>query len=764
MIQIEEFLENARQHGSKVDPRGNNEWMVSCPCHEDDTPSMSVAVKQGGKILLHCHGCEAKYEEIITAFGYKKEDFRPEKPENRKNLIYPYVDENGAELFQVVKYYRKKDGKKMFYQRRHIDGVKGWVNALRGGKYKQDSKNGEWYLSDNEKRWEYRTAVPRSEQTLPKHDKYVLYRLPEIIDAPRLVIVEGEKDVDNLWELGVPATTNMGGVKKFKPEYIEPMKNKACIYTIPDNDRKEHQGVKHMKKVAEMCCDAGITVRSLPPFEGNKDHYDISDWLENGGTRRKLNRILDNTPVFEPGTKTLEPVDNGNGKPKIENIPIEQENALALYDKHREELRHEVDRNYWYQWNEIEWEKIPDTKVLSLLIGLAEDHKKEMFEAINSGEMGTDKEKRLRRLAIDSLKSRNIKNAFGNAKLIPEFWTYERDYDVDIDLFNVNNGVIDTRTGELLPHDKSRDISKHSDIEYDPAATCPVFIEFLETVFNWNQDLIGFLQRATGYSLTGSVKEQCFFILYGTGANGKSTFLNIISELIGHYALKAQSELLLTKKPGGISNDVASLRYARFVTATETGEGRRLNEGLVKDLTGEQTITARFLYQEQFEFHPQFKLWLATNSKPVIKGTNNAIWRRIRLIPFEKVIEKENQDPDLIEKLRQELPGILNWAIRGCREWRENRLNEPEEVIAATEEYKNEMDTIGKFFKECLEFDNELFQVYAKDIKTEMEKWCDENGAKPLWLNKVSKELKNRGCKKDHSKAGNYWSGVKIKE
>jgi putative DNA primase/helicase len=275
------------------------------------------------------------------------------------------------------------------------------------------------------------------------------------------------------------------------------------------------------------------------------------------------------------------------------------------------------------------------------------------------------------------------------------------DLDRDPWLFNVANGTLNLKTGELQPHEREHLITKLPPVEYDREAECLTWWKFLERIFAGNLEVMTFIQKAVGYALTGSTKEQCLFFLHGLGANGKSTFLEVIHTLMGDYASRTGSETFLMKKSGGIPNDVAALRGARLVGAVEVESGRRLAEVLVKEMTGGDRITARFLHSEFFTFKPEFKIFLAANHKPVIRGTDHAIWRRIHLIPFNVQIPKKEQDRELPEKLKAELPGILNWALEGCLMWQEHGLEPPQEVQTATEEYREEMDPLGDFLAEC---------------------------------------------------------------
>lgn len=273
--------------------------------------------------------------------------------------------------------------------------------------------------------------------------------------------------------------------------------------------------------------------------------------------------------------------------------------------------------------------------------------------------------------------------------------------------------------------------------------------------------MIRYLQKAVGYSLTGDTGEQVLFFLYGTGANGKSVFLNVLQELMGDYAQQAPASLLMAKSEG-IPNDVARLKGARFVATIETEEGKRLAENLVKQLTGGDTVSARFLRQEYFEFKPECKLWMASNHKPIIRGSDYGIWRRIHLIPFTVTIPPENRDRRLPDKLRAELPGILRWAVDGLRIWLEEGLTPPLKVQAATEEYREDMDSIGTFLSECC-VTEPTAKVPVRTLYETYVRWCQENGETPMKQRMLGKRLKERGFQQEKSTGGRMaWYGLRL--
>lgn len=375
-----------------------------------------------------------------------------------------------------------------------------------------------------------------------------------------------------------------------------------------------------------------------------------------------------------------------------------------------------------------------------------------------------DKRKARMQWAMKSLNMREVQNALASAQ--PYCYAPENSLDSDPYLFNVRNGTIDLRTGDLRKHDKADRISKIAPVDYDPSADCPTWIEFLASVLGISldsdpdpeDDPIAGIQRAVGYSLCGDVREKKFYILYGpNGNNGKSVFLNIIQTLIGDYALSTSADTFMVKdgdKGGGINNDVARLRAARFVAASETDKSKRLSENFIKQVTGRDMITARFLRKEFFEFRPQFKVWLASNHKPEIRGTDDALWMRPLIIPFmqkfwsiddpDKPVGAAIADPDLEKKLRAELPGILAWAVQGCLQWQRVGLRIPQRWVMATKEYRDEMDTLGSFIDECCDVSvsascifQSLYEAYTQ--------WCDDSGHKPLSKRNLGLQLNERG-------------------
>jgi putative DNA primase/helicase len=258
-----------------------------------------------------------------------------------------------------------------------------------------------------------------------------------------------------------------------------------------------------------------------------------------------------------------------------------------------------------------------------------------------------------------------------------------------------------------------------------------------------------------GYALTGDCREQCLFLAHGNGSNGKSTCLETLQALLEDYAQSTPSASLLAKdRQDGIPNDIARLRGARLVTAVEIGEGKRLDEELVKRLTGQDTLTARFLHGEFFDFRAEFKLFVACNHLPKIRNVDHAIWRRIKRIPFSVTIPDKAQDKELPAKLKAEFAGILRWAVEGCLAWQREGLGIPEEVQAATKDYRASMDVIGRFLEECCMVSPQV-RAKASDLYDAYKKWCEASGEYVVTLTTFGTRLEDEGFTKLRS--GGIW-------
>ncbi len=472
----------------------------------------------------------------------------------------------------------------------------------------------------------------------------------------------------------------------------------------------------------------------------------------------EVKKIAASVARYEPAGNVVHIATNGHGAPTPQagfNL-TDLGNAERFFADHGEDVRFCYPWRKWLVWTGARWERDDSGQVHRLA--------KETVRGIYREASAAEDEDRRKAIANHARASESetkiralVELAKSEAPVSPD------ELDADPMLLNVRNGTIDLRTGALREHRREDLITKLAPVEYDPNAEAPAWEAFLERVLP-GEELRGFVRRAAGYSATGDTSEQCMFINHGPGANGKSTFQEAVSAALGDYAMRTPTETLLVKRAGGVPNDVARLKGARFVTASETEEGRRLAESLVKDLTGQDTISARFMWAEWFDFKPTHALHLSTNHKPEIRGTDAAIWRRIRLIPWAVTIPAAEQDRKLTEKLRGELPGILAWIVRGCSEWMREGLKAPEEVRRATKAYRAEMDVLAAFLADCCLRD-EGEEAFAGELWGAWKRWCEETGEQVGTQKRFGGQLAERGFlnHRDSRTGRKVWSGVSLR-
>ena len=323
-------------------------------------------------------------------------------------------------------------------------------------------------------------------------------------------------------------------------------------------------------------------------------------------------------------------------------------------------------------------------------------------------------------------------------------------WDADAWLLNTAAGTVDLRTGELLSHLREQYLTKIT--AAGPGGECPMWRRFLDRVTDGNSELQEFLQRVIGYCLSGSTREHALFFLYGTGANGKSVFLSTIAGILGDYAKTAPASAFTASSTDQHPTDLAGLRGARFVTAIETEDGRWWAEAKIKSLTGGDRITARFMRQDFFEYVPQFKLIVAGNHKPGLRNVDEAIRRRLHLIPFTVTIAEQERDPDLAEKLKTEYPGVLQWAIEGCLGWQRDGLKSPDIVRSATSDYLAAEDAIGRWIEDrCLVGDG--YWTAGAALFADWQQWSDRTGERPGTQKRFTQGLQARGIQSERSGA-----------
>lgn len=640
--------------------------------------------------------------------------------------VHEYQDADGVHCFDVV-ITRREDGSKGVYQRR------------------PDDKGG-WILN-----------VPTEIRTL--------YHLPQLLasDGP-VRIVEGEKDVESLERHGAVATCNPGGVGKWRAEYSQHLRDRDVII-FPDND---DQGRKHAQEVARFLHGIARSVRivnwsAVWPTMPTK--ADITDALENGITLEDIEAVAEE---WEPSSDTECTATSELQDPVYALAePIISADAFKLNDTgaavlfaalNGENLRFVRSSQTWMFWDGGRW--IPNAKEVVMQMAMQLPGVVYGCAARINGNAQAD----FGKWAIKLGDEVRIKATLSLAQNLPGVPVDAGDLDTDPYIVGLSNGVIDLRSGEFRAARPEDLITKSLGTHYHHDATCPTWERFLDQVFEGDPKLVSYLQEAVGYCLTGSVKEQCLFFAYGSGSNGKTTLFETLEELAGDYGQRAPKSLFTKNPRGGTeqTNDLARLPGVRILFGSEVEDGCAMAESKVKDLTGGDTITARLHYKEFFDFKPTHKLLMFGNYKPRISGTDNGIWRRIRLIPFTRRFEGEEKDPDLAEKLRAELPGILNWAIEGCGDWQKNGLQTPGVVEKATSEYRNQEDVVGEFLaEEYIVTRDHDHTIPKKELYNGYKAFCEANGYSPLGVRRFNEQVLTRsGIESDRVTSARIYRGI----
>lgn len=435
-------------------------------------------------------------------------------------------------------------------------------------------------------------------------------------------------------------------------------------------------------------------------------------------------------------------------------------NAERFVDLFGENVRYCYTEKKWYFYNSMKWSVDNLGVILRMADKCVEAMKAEaklylQADEESGGDMAKAFEKHMKSSRSNKSKKAMLNEIEHHLPILP----------IQMDRYkmalNTPSGIINLKNGDVKAHNPEYYFTKITSVDCAEAADCHRWLAFLDDIFAGDKDLIRYIQKAVGYSLTGSTAEQCAFFLYGTGRNGKSTFIDVIRDVFGDYAANIQPETIMVKssQSNAINSDIARLKGARLVTSVEPNEGVRLNEGLLKQLTGDDTVTARKLYSEEFEFKPEFKLWMATNHKPIIRGTDTGIWRRIHMIPFNVQIPEDKVDKNLTHKLKAEMTGIFKWCIDGCLMWQREGLQMPAAVLKSVREYRREMDVISAFIEDKCTLEG---TVQASMLYAAYASWADSNNEYCMSNTKFSTELAKR-FEKIKGRNYNYFTGISIR-
>ncbi|MFH5885320.1 phage/plasmid primase, P4 family [Halalkalibaculum sp. DA3122] len=433
-------------------------------------------------------------------------------------------------------------------------------------------------------------------------------------------------------------------------------------------------------------------------------------------------------------------------------------NARELVNAYGDKIRYDINEEQWLFWDGTKWKR--DSTGLYVM-GIAKKLVESLYEQakeIEDPEKAKHKQKHARKSANEA----RLKAMMSLSTTFPNIKVSKENLDQNPFLITLDNLTFDLKNFKKLKLNPKHLITRQLPFSFDSDATCPKWEEFISQIMGGDQNMIRFLQQAMGYTLTGLTTEQCLFFLFGTGRNGKTTYVEVLLHLLGDYSIKAESNMIMNRSyGGGVPNDIARLCGHRLAVLSEIQEGKRLDEAKVKNLTGEDTISARFLRQEYFDFEPTHKLWVYGNHKPLITGTDEGIWRRMRLIKFDVTIPKGQVDKNLKYKLLKELPGIFNWAVQGFQQWRQNgmSLEVPDSVKQETLSYRNEMDQLNKFIEETCRVKADV-SCSNKQLRKRYAEWCSDYGVHTMSTRSMSPKLEQRGFQKYKSNGCVHWRGI----
>lgn len=696
-------------------------YKACCPAHEDRTASLSVTRGDKGGVLLKCFaGCT--YHDIITALGLTPRQLAP--PLRRtadKSIVatYDYKDATGVLRYQVCRFAPKD------FRQRQPNGRGGW----------------DWHM--------------RGILRIP-------YRLNELAGQQTIYIAEGEKDVDALWNIGCPATTNVGGAGKWKDSDSDALKASGVgrVILLPDND---DPGRDHMTTVARSVKALGIAVIlvALPKLQPKGD---ISAWLASGHTKEDLEVIVGSKPyVLAKGGINADDDDPAVSDPFGASLWKHTDLGVAESFIHRfgEKVRYNHKHKEWLIWNCHHWRTDKNEEIRRK----ATEHVR-LWQTEAMSIRSLDTKRDVANFTLKLERSAALGTLVDISKsMLPVADTGER-WDDHAFLVGCPNGVIDLQTGELRAGHPDDRISLQTSVDYDPNAPAERWTSFVQEIFSDDAELMNFINRAVGYSLSGDTREQCFFMCVGHGANGKSTFLSALSSVWGDYGYTTDTNVFASNAGSKDSTpfDLAELLGRRLVLMSETKANSRMNEQSIKNFTGGERINAQKKFGHPFEFQPVGKLWMGINHQPKVVDDSHGFWRRVRLIPFNRIFSGSADNRNLKRELMAEAPGILAWAVRGCLQWTEQGLNPPLSVMKATDAYQESEDPILDYILERTEQDSTA-EVPCNGTYLSYKDWAKDQGMteKEMLTKNSFGRLMTKRYERRHTMYGWRYLGLRVK-
>mgnify|MGYP000317102185 CR=1 FL=1 len=553
-----------------------------------------------------------------------------------------------------------------------------------------------------------------------------LYNQPGVVAAEQVILVEGEKCAQALIEAGIVATTAMHGANApvDKTDW-SPLSGKAVLIW-PDRDKP---GFGYAEAASQAVLMAGATSCAilLPP-DDKSEGWDAADALADGFDVAGFIATGPRITVQPLGDEPDLPEYDGQADHDSDATVWGTEDALAVSftRRYQRDWRYIAAWGKWLMWDGQRW-RAEETLAATDLIRHVCRH----------AAVRADSSKVAAKLAASS----TVGGVERLARTDRRHAATTDEWDADIWLINTPGGVVDLRTGRMRPHDRADRMTKIATAT--PKGSSPLWLDFIDQITQGDREYAEYLQRFAGYCLTGSTQEHALFFLYGTGANGKSVFVNTLFTLLGDYAANAPMDTFMETRGDRHPTDLAGLRGSRFVGATETEQGRRWNESKIKEITGGDRVSARFMRQDFFTYVPQFKLVIAGNHKPAIRNIDEAMRRRLHLIPFTITVPPEKRDKQLQTKLLAEANGIFSWGVEGCLAWQREGLRQPQSVLDATDEYFEDEDAIGQWMGERCYVEPAARSLTA-DLFADWREWAEKHGEFVGSIKRFSETLVSR--------------------
>lgn len=719
---------------------GPNTYRAYSPLRDEKEPSLYITAKPDGTILMCDHG-GGDTKAILAAIGLTMRILFPDggssgsepkgsDPERKVAAIYKYLDKNGELVAEKVRYKNKT----FFWRSKKPDGS-------------------------------YDYHKPKN---VPLYNGTVLEK------AEAVFLVEGEKDVDTLTKYGLPAVSLPNGAH-WENEYVAYFSDKVIII-LPDNDDTGRDYAKAaLKALKPTNYNTGIMqLNNLWPEIPEKG--DVSDYIAAKGeeavvklketldvvTRnRKLAPAVSAVPTAQCSAAAVTVV--ATSAPLMLKTHIDYYIVIKKFNPHsnpkysttdngsgrlfsdivRGQARYVASRKSWFIYDGARW--TPDEGDMATM-----EMCKAIGDALTHYAFAIQDENERKQYLKYTLRwmTRNYrKTILDDAASVYNIGMGE--FDADVNLLNCKNGTLDLKTMQFRSHNPDDKITKIADVVYDPNARCPRFEQFLIEVMSGDADKSAFLQKALGYALSGDSQYECMFILYGaTTRNGKSTLMESILRVFGDYGLTVAPETIAAKQrnSSGPSEDLARLAGRRLANISEPSRGMRLNAAQVKSMTGNDSINARFLHCNSFDFRPQFKLYINTNYLPSVDDMSLFSSNRVRVIPFDRHFEPQEQDPNLKHLFAEEeaKSAILNWLIAGWQLLQKEGLDSPAAVVEATKEYSRDSNKIALFAEEKL-IEDKTGEARTAAVYERYKEWCDVNGCMPENSTNFKKSLQAIG-------------------